>query len=278
MDNAIIVQEIIHSMSKTRGRSEYMAIKIDLEKAYDHMEWSFIRDTLTLFKFPSQLIALIISCVSSSSISILFNGGALEPFHHFRGIRQGDPLSPYLFILCMEVLGAMITEKCSSKLWNLIKASQGGIAFSYLFFADDLVLFAKADQKNCVAVRDVLESFCELSSQKVSLDKSRVFFNPNVSADGRTDLCNILGFRSTPSLRKYLGFPIKHSGTPQDFGFILDRVQGRLARWKANLLSFAGRLVLTQTVTSTIPNYAMQCCALPAKVLTNVDRLSCNFL
>ena len=218
------------------------------------------------------------SCVSSSSISILFNGGALEPFHPSKGIRQGDPLSSYLFILCIEVLGAMIAEKCNSKLWNPIKASQGVIAFSHLFFADDLVLFAKVDRKNCVAVREVLDSFCELSGQKVSQDKSRVFFSPNVSADGRTELCNILGFRSTPLLGKYLGFPIKHSSTPQDFGFILERVKGRLAGWKANLLSFAGRLVFTQTITSTIPNYAMQCCALPAKVLSNVDRLSRNFL
>lgn len=100
-----------------------MTIKINLEKAYDRMEWSFIRDTFTLFKFASQLISLIMSYVSSSSISILFNGGALEPFLHSRGIRQGDPLSPYLFIFCMEVLGALIAEKCNSELWNLVKAS-----------------------------------------------------------------------------------------------------------------------------------------------------------
>ena len=61
--------------------------------------------------------------MSTSTISVLFNGGALEPFHLTRGIRQGDPLSPYLFILCMEVLGAMINEKCNEKLWNPIKAS-----------------------------------------------------------------------------------------------------------------------------------------------------------
>ena len=177
----------------------------------------------------------------------------------------------------MKVLGAMIAEKCSSKLWNPIKASQGGMAFSHLFFADDLVLFARADRKNCVAVREVLDSFCDLSGQKVSQEKSRVFFSPNVSADSRSDLCNFLGFRSTPMLGKYLGFLIKHPGTPHDFGFILGRVQGRLAGWKANLLSFAGRLVLTQAVTTTIPNYAMQCSALPAKITSNLDRLSRNF-
>ena len=141
-----------------------MAIKINLEKAYNRLEWSSIRDTLSLFRFLSHLIKLIMSCVSSSSISILFNGGALDPFLPSRGIRQGDPLSPYLFILCMEVLAAFILEKCSSNCWDPIKASRGGLTFSHLFFVDDLVLFMKADQKNCVAIREVLDSFCSISS------------------------------------------------------------------------------------------------------------------
>ena len=217
-----------------------MAIKIDLEKAYNRLEWSFIRDTLTLFKIPNQLITLIMSCVSSSSISILFNGGALEPFLPSRGIRQGD-----LFILCMEVLGAFIADKCISNHWNPIKASRSSLAFSYLFFTDDLVLFARANRKNCVAIREVLDSFYSISGQKVSHEKSHVFFSPNVSSEVRAELCDILGFRFTPSLGKYLGFPIKHSVVPQDFGFIIERVQSRLAGWKANLFSFAGRLILT---------------------------------
>ena len=93
-----------------------MAIKLDLEKAYDHLEWSSIWDTLNLYKFPSHLVSLIMSCVSTSSISILVNGGALELFYPSRGIRQGDLLSPYLFILCMEVLGALIEDKCKAKI------------------------------------------------------------------------------------------------------------------------------------------------------------------
>lgn len=90
-----------------------------------------------------------------------------------------------------------------------------------------------------------------------------------------------MSFLDKRSVRKNLGFsfpPIKHSGMPHDFGFILERVSGRLAGWKANLLSFVRRLVLTQTVTSTILNHAMQCSALLAKVFTNVDRLSRNFV
>ena len=137
------------------------------------------------------------------------NGGTLEPFLPSRGIRQGDPLSPYLFILCMEVLGDLIIEKCNAKLWDPIKASWGGLAFSHLFFANDLVLFAKANRKNCLVVRDVLDPFCSLSSQKVSNAKYRVFFSPNVSTNTRVDLCEILEFRSTSTLGKYLGFSYK---------------------------------------------------------------------
>lgn len=273
VDNAVIVQKLIHSMSRKKGRGRLVALKIDLEQAYDRLEWSFIRDTLGHFKLANHLISLIMSCVSTSSISILYNGGALESFLPSRGIRQGDPLSPYFFILCMKVLGALITKKCDAKLWDPIKASKGGLAFSHLFF-----LYAKADRKNCMAIRNALDSFCSLSGQKVSNTKSKAFFAPNVSAESRAELCEILGFKSTPMLGKYLGFPIKHSGMHQDFGFVIERIQKRLTGWKANLLSFAGRLVLTQSVITTVPDYVMQCVAFPAKVLSNVDKLSRNFL
>lgn len=190
-------------MSKKKDRVGVMAIKIDLEKAYDRIEWSFIRDTLALFKFLKHLISLIMNCVSSSSIfvlfnrgalisliincvsssliSVLFNGGAVKPFLPSRGIWQGDPLSPYLFILCMEILVSLIIEKCKANLWDPITASRWGIAFSHLFFADDLMLFAKADRKNCMAMRDALDTFCALSGQKINKEKSQVFFSPNVS-------------------------------------------------------------------------------------------------
>lgn len=87
VDNAILVQEIVHSMSRRKGRTGLMAIKIDLEKAYDCLEWSFIRDTLKLFNFPNHLISLIMSYVSTSSISVLVNGGGLDYFQPSRRIH-----------------------------------------------------------------------------------------------------------------------------------------------------------------------------------------------
>ena len=226
VNNAIIVQEIIPSLSKKKGKVGYMALKIDLEKAYDKLEWSFIREVLIRANFPVDLIDIIMSCISTVSTSILFNGEALELIYPSRGIRQGDPLSPYLFILCMEYLGQLIVEKCNAKLWQPVKASGSGPAFFHLFFVDDLVLFARADGTNCSTIRDVLDEFCSISGQTISEAKSRVYFLPNVDRDTRESLSDILGFASTPSLGKYLGIPIRQPGSSShEYNFVLDRVK-----------------------------------------------------
>ena len=126
----------------------------------------------------------------------------------------------------MEVLGRIIEDKCSQEAWNPIKASSSGPAFSHLFFADDLLLFAKANEENCGSVREAIEDFCLLSGQRVNFSKSRVFFSPNVDQEQRETLSNILGFRSTPNLGSYLGFPLRHAGSSnQDLNFVLSRVE-----------------------------------------------------
>ena len=104
VDNSIIVQELIHTIGRAKGIKGSMTIKIDLERAYDRIEWSFIREMLINFNFPNNLIDIIMSCVTSVSTSLLFNEGCLESFKPSRGIRQGNSLSPYLFILCFWVI------------------------------------------------------------------------------------------------------------------------------------------------------------------------------
>ena len=155
-DNVIIVQELIHTIVQAKERKWYMAIKIDLEKAYDRIKWSFIREILFKFNFSDKLIELIMSYISLFSTSLLFNGGCLDSFCPSRGIKEGDPLSPYLFIICIEYLGHLIGDKCAVKVWNLVKTSKNGPSFLHLFFVDDLVLFVGADLENCLAINEVL--------------------------------------------------------------------------------------------------------------------------
>ena len=240
---------------------------------------SFIWEVLINANLPQNLVSLIMSCVLSISTSILFNGGNVEPILPSRGIRQGDLLSPYLFILCMEALGHLIVEKCEEKFWTTIKSSISGVAFSHIFFADDLVLSTKADHVNCSTIKDVLDAFCAKSGQSISASKSRVFFSPNVDVYTTESSCDIIGFHSTLTLGKYLDFPIKHRGTNnEDLSFVLDRVKNKLVGWKANLLSLAGRAVLIKASSSTIPAYVMKYTALPKKLLDNIDRVNHNFL
>ena len=224
-DNIIIAQELIYSLRNRRGRDGYMVVKIDLEKAYDRLEWSFIRMVLTHFGFPDNIINLILSCVSTTSTSLLFNGSKLQPFCPSRGIRQGDPISPYLFLLCMEFLGAQISRMCEENRWDMIKASRNGPGFSHVLFTDDILLFAKANNKNCTAIMEVLHNFCNFARQKVNFGKSRVFFSPNVSSRRKRTICRRLGIIATNNIGRYWGFPIIHKGKAGNaFNFILDKV------------------------------------------------------
>ena len=218
------------------------------------------------------------SCVTSTRISILFNGGTLDPFIPTRGLRQGDPISPYLFILCMEFLEHLIEQKCVAGDWKLLKASRGNIDISHLFFADDLILFAKVEEHTCEVILEVLSKFCKESGQKVSLEKSRIYFSPDVQEGVKEEICTKLGIQATTNIGKYLGFPIKHRGAARNrLNFVVERVMNKLSRWKAKFLSFPRKSVLVKSVMFAIPNYVMQGEALPVHLCEKLDKINQDF-
>jgi len=127
-DNVIVMQEVLHSMRRKTGTKGWMAIKLDLEKAYDRLRWEFIQETLTRMKLPKGLVAVIMNCISSYSLNILWNGEPTETFQPSRGIRQGDPLSPYLFVACMERLSQLIETYSMEGKWRAIPITGGAHA------------------------------------------------------------------------------------------------------------------------------------------------------
>jgi hypothetical protein len=266
-------------MYRKKVRLGQLILKIDLEKVYVRLEWNFIHEVLSFFKFPPSFVDLVLECVTTSSFSILVNRGQLENFKHSRGIRQGDPLSPYLIILCMEYLSLKILEACDNNSWKAIKVSMRGPSILHLFFADDLLLCAEASSSCCLTNTRILEDFCLQSDQKVNLSKSKAFFSPNVNPILRHYLCDILGVFNTPNLGKYLGFPLSPNGqNTRDFDFVVEKVQANLSSWKAKLLSPAGRVILVQSVTSAILAYYMQNVALPIRIYSSLDKLNRDFL
>lgn len=278
-DNIVIVQEAIHSMRRKKGKKGWMLLKLDLEKAYDRIRWDFLEDTLIAAQLPQNWRDWIMTCVKGPSMTVLWNGEKTDPFTPSRGLRQGDPLSPYLFVLCLERLCHQIEFSVAQKDWKPISLSRGGPKLSHVCFADDLILFAEASVAQIKIIRKVLEKFCLASGQKVSLEKSKIFFSDNVSRDLASLISNESGIQSTRELGKYLGMPILQKRINKDtFGEVVEKVSSRLAGWKGRFLSMAGRITLTKAVLSSIPVHTMSTITLPQATIQRLDKLSRDFI
>lgn len=144
-DNSLIAFESFNYINKPRKHNNgFVGIKLDIAKAYDSLEWNFINNTLQAIGFPPNLVKTIMLCISSVTFSVLINGQPTDPFQPKRGIRQGDPLSPYIFILCAEVLSGMIARDQINGLITGISIATNAPPISHLLYADDIILFCRA--------------------------------------------------------------------------------------------------------------------------------------
>lgn len=257
---------------KKKGKKGFLLFKIDFEKAYDMVDWNFLNTTLNEFGFPSQTVELIMNCTTSTSLSLKWNGEKLNSFQPNRGLRQGDPMSPYLFVLCMEKLALLIQEKVHDRKWNPIRIDRNGPAISHLFFADDCLLFTQAKSSQVRLVQEVLHTFCLASGLKINVQKSSFIASRNVPRSNISQFASIVGYQHTQKLGKYLGFPMLSGRvTKSDFAYILDKVDSRLAGWKSKLLNRAGKITLAKSVVSAIPVYTMQNYWLPTSICDSID-------
>lgn len=191
-------QELVHTLRYTKARKGGMILKIDLKKAYDRMEWVFVEETLKDAVLPLIMIEVILMKMLRKSHSrLLWNGELVEKITHSHGLRQGDPLSPYLFVLCLERLGHWIQQKVAERSWKPIKDIRGGRRISHLFFANYLLLFAEAtpDQADCI--KNGLHEFCKASGQRVNYGKSLLYVSLNVDGQIAANLSTRLGIPLT---------------------------------------------------------------------------------
>ncbi|KAK9232243.1 hypothetical protein WN943_022488 [Citrus x changshan-huyou] len=213
-ENIIIAQEVIHTMRRKSGKIGQMLIKVDLEKAYDRL----------------------------TSIQILWNGECTEEFVPSRGIRQGDLISPYIFVLCIERLSHGIHRAINTGTWRPIRLFKRGTLITHVFFAE-------ASCTQAAVINDVLNTFCMSSGAKVNKQKSQVFFSKNVKPCNVRNIGTTLQFSVTTDLGNYLGMSLSHSRVSKaTYHGILENVERKLNGWSAKFLSFAGRVTLTQFV------------------------------
>lgn len=238
-----------------------------------------MKDTLIDVGIPSKLVDVVWHCISSPVMKILWNGESTDPFTPSRGVRQGDPLSPYIFVLCIERLSQLISLLVDQGVWKPIKLNRNDPPLSHLCFAGDLILFGEASLSQAHVIQQCLEVFCSSSGQRVSNDKTHIFFSKNVHKTRREEISDVLGFSRTMDLGKYLGVPLHHKRvTRNTYQFLLDKSNKRLSGWKSKSLSLSGRLTLTQSVLAALPAYVMQTSSIPRQICHELDRKCRNFV
>ena len=192
---------------KKGGNDSFMATKLNMSKAFDRAEWIFIEKVMRKMGFNEGWINLVMKCISSVSYLVITNDTTHGNIVPTRGLRQGDPLSPHLFLLCAEGFLALIHDATRTKQLNGISICGGAPKIIHLFFADNSLLFCKANSDECNKLKEILGIYESTSEQKINTDKSSIFFNPNTSQDLKDEILNILGPMQDSRHSKYLGLP-----------------------------------------------------------------------
>ncbi|GJS43380.1 putative reverse transcriptase domain, reverse transcriptase zinc-binding domain protein [Tanacetum coccineum] len=276
-DNILLTQELMHNYHLDRGTPR-CAFKVDIQKAYDTVDWSFLRDVLMGFGFHSKMIGWIMECVTSTSFSISINGYLHGFFKGKRGLRQGDPMSPYLFTLIMEVLTLMLHRRVQISNSFTYHRYCSNLKIINLCFADDLFLFAHGDVDSARVIMNSLDEFKEASGLTPSLPKSTAYFC-NVLNYVKINILSVIPFEEGWLPVKYLGVPLVPSRLLyRDCAELMERLKSRINDWKNRFLSFAGRTQLIQSVLSSMHIYWASVFILPTSLMFELEQLMRGFL
>ena len=220
----------------------------------------------------------MLMCNSTVSYSMLINGEAKGNIVPSRGLRQGDPISPYLFLLCAEGLSAMLREEEEHGNIRGISVCKGAPQISHLFFADDSIVFWRANVDEGRRILKVLEDYEGESRQKLNKDKTSLFFSKNTKREVQEQIKQIFGAQIIQHYEKYLGLPpLVGKGKRKVFNCIKDQVGKKIAGWKGKLLLSAGREILIKVVAQATPTYTMSCFKLPESLCRKLNAMMSSF-
>lgn len=275
MENVLLATEIVKDYHK-EDISPRCAMQIDISKAFDSVQWSFLMNVLKALGLPSRFVHWIYLCISSASFSVQVNCELAGYFQSKRGLRQGCSLSPYLFVICMNVLSKMLDEA-------VVKGRIGyhpkckNIELTHLCFADDLMIFADGSRHSVEGILKVFEDFDKMSGLKISKEKSVLFMAG--SEQRNEEIMRQFQFANGKLPVRYLGLPLltKHM-TVTDFLPLVEKIRKKISTWTGRFLSFAGRLQLINSVIRSLTNFWMAAFRLPSGCIKEIERLCSAFL
>lgn len=276
LEGVVILHEVIHELQTTKQKG--LILKIDFEKAYDRVRWTFLEQVMIGKGFPSTWVNWVMNTVRGGQVCINVNGERSAYFKTFRGLRQGDPLAPLLFNLVADVLGILLSKAINKGhlrgvLNNLLA---GGI--SHIQYADDTVIMIDGSEQSIRTLKLNLYCFEWLTGLKINYHKSEVYVFW-VKQEEKERLANMLNCVLGVMPMKYLGIPVsdKHLNISA-FSFLPKKLHKRLDPWKGKFLTSGGRQILTNSCLSSIPLYCMGVYWLQDGVHCKMDSIRANFL
>ena len=278
-DNIMVAFETLHYMRNHRvGKIGYMALKLDMSKAYDRVEWEFMEKVMRKMGFNNRWVDLMMECITSASYSILINGEPHRKIKASRGLRQGDPLSPYLFLMCTKGLHGLINKAASNGDIKGVSICRNGPKLTHLLFADDSLIFCRAKEDECLKLLEILAANERASGQQLNRAKKTLFFSKSTSSEVQEVIKEALGIQVVQQYEKYLGLPsFVGRNKKESFAHLKQRIWKKLQGWEVKLLSQAGREILIKAVAQALPAYTMSCFKLPINLCHEIEALIRKF-
>ena len=255
-----------------------LLFKIDFEKAYDHVKWDFLDHVLEKKGFSSRWRTWMRRCLSTVSYAILVNGNAKGWVKATRGLRQGDPLSSFLFTIVADVLSRMLLRADERSLLEGFREGRNRTRVSHLQFADDTIFFFNSYVEDLQTLKSLFLVFGHISGLKVNLDKSNLF-GINLDQNHLSRLAVLLDCKASDWPILYLGLPL--GGNLKACGFwdpVIEIISQRLDGWQKAYLSLGGRITLIHSCLSHIPSYFISLFKILALVAAKIERLQKDFL
>ena len=246
------------------GKKDFMAMKLDMSKAYNKMEWCFLEQILLKLGFQESWVALIMKCITTVSYSILVNGEPKGMIKPSRGLRQRDPLSPYLFLFCAKGLNAPLRQATVGGDIQEFSLCRNGPKPIHLFFANDCLIFCRSTLEKCAKIQELLAVYETVSGQTINKEKTSLFFSKNTDEQAQEAIKLALNVLAIQHYEKYLGLPSFVGRNKRAcFTQVMERIWARMQGWKEKLLSQAGKDVKIKAVVQSIPTYSMGVFKLP---------------
>lgn len=276
VENVLLASELVQGYHKITEAPK-ITLKVDIAKAFDSVRWDFLLSVLAAYDIPHEFIAWIKTCVCSPSFSLSINGVSSGYFKSKTGLRQGDPLSPILFIMMMNILSLMLNRAAAAGSFNYHQDCDQ-MKLTHLCFADDLLIFLEGSENSLNGVLHVLAEFEKMSGLSVNISKTSMF-SCGVSEDKLERFNTVFGLSQAKLPIRYLGLPLSSKKLSiKDYDPLLLQIKKKLGSWTSKTLTMAGRLTLISSVIAGITGFWMSAFLLPKGVMRKINSLCSSFL